>query len=119
VIDHAQKAYKLDKDFPSACTTFASHFFLKRGYTQCESLAKKAIEYSDVAAITADGYFLLARKSHAEGEWERALGHYRRSDSMREGYLPAKMGIGQVQVLMKGSLVYFNFMSDARSHHDV
>lgn len=102
VIDHTQKAYKLDKNFPLACTTFASHFFVKKGYPQCESLAKKAIEYSDVSAVTADGWYLLARKSHAEGEWERALGYYRRSDSMREGYLPAKMGIGQVQVLMKG-----------------
>lgn len=102
VIDHTQKAYKLDKNFPAACTTFSSHFFSKKGYAQCEVLAKKAIEYSDVAAVTADGYYMLGRKYHAESEWERALIHYRRSDSLREGWLPAKLGIGQVQVLMKG-----------------
>lgn len=102
VIDHTQKAYKLDKNFPAACTTFSSHFFSKKGYAQCEVLAKKAIEYSDVAAVTADGYYMLGRKYHAESEWERALSYYRRSDSLREGWLPAKLGVGQVQVLMKG-----------------
>lgn len=103
VIEHTQKAFKLDKQFPLACTTFASHFFIKRGYSQCELLAKKAIEYSDVAAVTADGWFSLARKAHVEGEYEKALGHYKRSDALREGYLPAKLGIGQVQILMKGT----------------
>ncbi|PWW78060.1 hypothetical protein C7212DRAFT_293703 [Tuber magnatum] len=101
VIEHTQKAFKLDKQFPLACTTFASHFFIKRGYSQCELLAKKAIEYSDVAAVTADGWFSLARKAHVEGEYEKALGHYKRSDALREGYLPARLGIGQVQILMK------------------
>ncbi|KAG0126328.1 hypothetical protein HOY82DRAFT_570367 [Tuber indicum] len=101
VIEHTQKAFKLDKQFPLACTTFASHFFIKKGYSQCELLAKKAIEYSDVAAVTADGWFSLARKAHVEGEYEKALGHYKRSDALREGYLPAKLGIGQVQILMK------------------
>ncbi|CAZ82941.1 unnamed protein product [Tuber melanosporum] len=101
VIEHTQKAFKLDKQFPLACTTFASHFFIKKGYSQCELLAKKAIEYSDVAAVTADGWFSLARKAHVEGEYEKALGHYKRSDALREGYLPVKLGIGQVQILMK------------------
>ncbi|KAA8900881.1 hypothetical protein FN846DRAFT_781426 [Sphaerosporella brunnea] len=102
VIDHTQKAYKLDKNFPMACATFASHFFSKKGYQQCESLAKKAIEYSDVPGITSDGWYILGRKAHAEGELSTALSCYRKSDQTREGgWLPAKIGVGQVQVLMK------------------
>lgn len=116
VIDHTQKAYKIDKNFPMACTTFSSHFFSKKGYTQCEALAKKAIEYSDVAAVTGDGWYLLGRKWHAEGDWDKALTYYRRSDSLREGWLPAKLGVGQVQVLMKGFFFFFhyNYMSTER-----
>jgi len=102
VIDHTQKAYKLDKNFPMACTTFAGHFFSKKGYQQCETLAKKAIEYSDVSGVTSDGWYILARKAHAEGEHQQALACYRKSDQAREGgWLPAKIGVGQVQVLMK------------------
>ncbi|KAL7271773.1 protein required for normal CLN1 and CLN2 G1 cyclin expression [Rhizina undulata] len=102
VMDHTQKAYKVDKNFPPACTIFASHFFSRKGFTQCEALAKKAIEYTDVSALQSDGYYLLGRKYHAEGDYEKALQHYKRSDALREGgFLPAKMGIGQAQVLMK------------------
>lgn len=102
VIDHTQKAYKLDKNFPMACTTFASHFFSKKGYQQCETLARKAIEYSDVAGVTSDGYYILGRKAHAEGQYEQAKQNYIQSDKAREGgWLPAKIGLGQVQVLMK------------------
>jgi RNA polymerase-associated protein CTR9 len=102
VIDHTQKAYKLDKNFPMACTAFASHFFSKKGYQQCESLAKRAIEFSDVAGVTSDGWYILGRKAHAEGELATALSCYRKSDQAREGgWLPAKIGVGQVQVLMK------------------
>lgn len=102
VIDHTQKAYKLDKNFPMACTTFASHFFSKKGYPQCETLAKKAIEFSDVSGVTSDGWYILARKAHAEADHQQALACYRKSDQAREGgWLPAKIGVGQVQVLMQ------------------
>ena len=102
IIDHTQKAYKLDKYLPMACTTFAAHFFSKKGFQQCETLAKKAIEYSDVAGVTSDGWYILGRKAHAEGEHQVALTCYRKSDQAREGgWLPAKIGVGQVQVLMK------------------
>jgi len=102
MIDYTQKAYKLDKNFPMACTIFAAHFFSKRGFQQCEALAKKAIEYSDVPGVTSDGWYILGRKAHAEGEYQTALSHYRKSDHARDiGWLPAKIGIGQVQVLMK------------------
>jgi RNA polymerase-associated protein CTR9 len=101
-IDHAQKAYKLDKTFPLACTTFASHFLARKGYQQTETLARKAIEYTDVPAVASDGWYLLARKAHSEGDLEKALTFYRRSDTQREGgYLPALFGIGQVEFLMK------------------
>ncbi|KAI5790268.1 hypothetical protein EDC01DRAFT_788532 [Geopyxis carbonaria] len=102
VIDHTQRAYKLDKNFPLACTTFASHFFVKKGYPQCEALAKKALDYSDVPGVTSDANYVLARKAHIEGKHELALSYYRKSDQARDlGYLPAKMGIGQIQILMK------------------
>jgi RNA polymerase-associated protein CTR9 len=102
VIEHTQKAYKLDKNFPMACTTFASHFFAKKGYAQCETLSKKAIEYSDVASVTCDAWYTLARKAHAENDHERALSYYRKADQAREGgWYPAKIGIGQIQILMK------------------
>jgi RNA polymerase-associated protein CTR9 len=102
VIDHTQKAYKLDKNMPMACTTFASHFFSRKGYHQCEALAKKAIEYSDVAGVASDGWYMLGRKAHAEGEHQLALSCYRKSDQAREsGWLPAKVGVGQIQILMK------------------
>lgn len=102
IIDHTQKAYKLDKTFPMACNTFANHFFAKKGFAQCEALATKATEYSDSPSVTSDAYFILARKFHAEGEHQRALDLYRKSDKAREnGYLPAKLGVGQIQILQK------------------
>lgn len=102
IIDHTQKAYKLDKNFPMACNTFANHFFAKKGFTQCETLGTKATEYSDSPSVTSDAYFILARKFQAEGELQRALDLYRKSDKAREnGYLPAKLAIGQIQILQK------------------
>lgn len=102
VIRHTQLAYKLDNNFPMACTTFSSHFFSRKGYEQSEKLAKKAIDFTDVPAITSDGYYLQGRKLHAEGELEEALKAYRKSEQFREGgYLPGAVGSGQVQVLLK------------------
>ena len=102
VIEHTQKAYKLDGNFPLACTTFASHFFSKRGFTQCETLSKKALDFTDVAEVTSDAWYTLARKAHVEHDHEKALSYYRKSDQARQGgWYPAKIGIGQIQVLLK------------------
>ncbi|KAI5819911.1 hypothetical protein BZA77DRAFT_275002 [Pyronema omphalodes] len=102
VMEHTQKAYKIDNNFPIACTTIASHFFSRKEYTQCEKLARRALEYTDVPAVASDGWYMLARKAHAEGEYVQALSCYRKSDQSRQGgWLPAKIGAGQVQILMK------------------
>lgn len=77
-----------------------------------ETLAKKAIEYTDIGTVASDGWYLLARKHHYAGEYERALLYYRKSNEGRfekprgaageeRGFLPARLGIGQVQILMK------------------
>jgi RNA polymerase-associated protein CTR9 len=102
VMEHTQKAYKIDNNFPIACTTIASHFFSRKEYAQCEKLARRALEYTDVPAVASDGWYMLARKAHAEGEYVQALSCYRKSDQSRQGgWLPAKIGAGQVQILMK------------------
>ncbi|KAI5806443.1 hypothetical protein DFH27DRAFT_343528 [Peziza echinospora] len=110
--EYTQRAYKLDKDFPMACTTFAAYFFSRKGMGNVETLAKKAIEYTDVNTVASDGWYLLARKHHFAGEFERALLFYRKSNEARfekprgaageeRGFLPARLGIGQTQILMK------------------
>ncbi|KAF8430352.1 hypothetical protein EV426DRAFT_556702 [Tirmania nivea] len=112
ITDYTQRAYKLDKDLPIACTTFATYFFSKKGMGNVEALAKKAIEYTDIGTVASDGWYLLARKHHYAGEYERALSYYKKSNEGRfekprgaageeRGYLPARLGMGQVQVLMK------------------
>lgn len=123
--EYTQRAYKLDKDLPIACTTFASYFFSRKGMTNVETLAKKAIDYTDVNGVASDGYYLLARKFHYQGEHEKALMYYRKCNEARfekprgaageeKGYLPARVGIGQVQILMKGT--FSTFILSKSSH---
>ncbi|KAH0558716.1 hypothetical protein GP486_004639 [Trichoglossum hirsutum] len=101
--EYTQRAFKLDKGFPLTCTTFAGYFFTHRNMNHVENLARKSIEYTDVNAIASDGWYLLARKSHYDNNYERSSEYYRRADEARggmdKGYLPAKFGIAQLQVL--------------------
>src|SRR3954453_17770595 len=76
---YTQKAFKLDKEYPMTCSLFASYFLLRKQYPTVETLARKAIEHTDVMPIASDGWYLLGRKSHYEGDAARAAEFYNRS----------------------------------------
>jgi RNA polymerase-associated protein CTR9 len=103
--EYTQRAYKIDKDFPLSCATFANYFLLTQRYSTVEPLARKAIEQTDVNAIASDGWYLLARKEHNMGEVQKASDYYSRADQARggtdKGYLPAKFGVVQVMVQLQ------------------
>jgi RNA polymerase-associated protein CTR9 len=102
---YTQKAFKLDKEYPMTCSMFASYFLLRKNYPTVETLSRKAIQHTDVMAIASDGWYLLGRKSHYEGDEARATEFYNRSDQARggsdKGYLPAKFGAVQMQITNK------------------
>jgi RNA polymerase-associated protein CTR9 len=102
---YTQKAFKLDKEYPMTCAMFGGYFLLRKHFPTVEALARKAIELTDVNAIASDGWYLLARKEHYEGDPTRASDYYSKSDQARggadKGYLPAKFGAVQMQVKMK------------------
>ncbi|KAI1368494.1 hypothetical protein F5Y08DRAFT_266368 [Xylaria arbuscula] len=101
--DFTQKSFKIDKNQPLTCATFASYFLSSKNLSHVDSLANKAIQYTDVNAIASDGWYLLARKEHYSGNVETATDYYRRADEARggleRGYLPAKFGVAQLSVL--------------------
>ncbi|KAI1333784.1 tetratricopeptide [Xylariaceae sp. FL0016] len=101
--EFTQKSFKIDKNQPLACATFAGYFLSRKNFSNVEALANKAIQYTDVNAIASDGWYLLARKEHLGGNSETAADFYRRSDEARggleRGYLPAKFGVAQLSVL--------------------
>ena len=103
MMDYIQKSFKLDKDLPLTCSTFAGYFLSKKSLDHVDMLAHKAIQYTDVNAIASDGWYLLARKEHYGGDVDRAADYYRRSDDARggsdRGYLPAKFGVSQLSVV--------------------
>ena len=100
--EYTQKAFKLDKNMPLACATFAGYFLSRKAFPHVDSLAHKAIQSTDINAVASDGWYLLARKAHMEGDLERAADYYRRSDEARggadRGFLPAKFGAAQLSV---------------------
>ncbi|KAI0013711.1 tetratricopeptide [Xylariaceae sp. FL0662B] len=101
--EYTQKSFKTDKNQPLTCATFAGYFLSSKNLAHVESLANKAIQYTDVNAIASDGWYLLARKEHFSGNVETATNYYRRADEARggleRGYLPAKFGVAQLSVL--------------------
>ncbi|KAL6891414.1 TPR-like protein [Trichoderma longibrachiatum] len=103
MIEYTQKAFKLDKEVPITCATFASYFLSRKAWENADKLAHKAIQYTDVNAVASDGWYLLARKAHYNGDLERASDYYRRADDARggteTGYLPAKFGVAQLSVI--------------------
>ena len=105
MVQFTQKAFKLDKEFPLACATFGSYFLVRKAMPTVETLARKAIELTDVNAIASDGWYLLARKEHYNGDYARASEYYLKADQARggdeRGYLPAKFGAAQVKVLQQ------------------
>ncbi|RFU32982.1 hypothetical protein B7463_g3317, partial [Scytalidium lignicola] len=100
---YTQKAFKLDKDLPLTSATFAGYFLSRKSWANVDTLAHKAIQYTDVNAIASDGWYLLARKEHYAEDYNRASDYYRRADEARggadRGYLPAKFGAAQLSVL--------------------
>jgi RNA polymerase-associated protein CTR9 len=103
--DYTQKAYKIDKNFPLSCATFANYFLLTTRFQTVEPLARKAIEQTDVNAVASDGWFTLARKEHELEEYFKASDYYNRADQARggldKGYLPAKFGVVQALIQMQ------------------
>jgi RNA polymerase-associated protein CTR9 len=104
----AQKAFKLDNNYPLTCATFGGYFLLRKTWTHVQKLAEKAIARSDINAIASDGWYLLARMAHYQGEIDRAYEYYLRADQARggdgrggddRGYLPAKFGLAQIKIL--------------------
>lgn len=101
--EYTQKAFKADKDLPLTCATFAGYFLSRKSLPNVETLAQKAIQYTDVNAIASDGWYLLARKEHYIDDYDKAADCYRRADEARggadRGFLPAKFGAAQLAVL--------------------
>ncbi|KAL2866304.1 putative RNA polymerase II transcription elongation factor (Ctr9) [Aspergillus lucknowensis] len=102
---YTQRAFKLDKEYPMTCALFGGYFLLRKSYQTVETLSHKAIENTDVMQIASDGWYLLGRKSHYEGNLTKAAEYYNRSDQARgggdRGFLPAKFGTIQMQVSNK------------------
>ena len=102
---YTQKAFKLDKEYPLTCATFGGYFLPRHAWTTVDSLARKAIELTDVNAIASDGWYLLARKEHSMNppNLSKALDYYNRSDNARgggdRGFLPARYGAAQILVM--------------------
>ncbi|KAI9823801.1 MAG: hypothetical protein M1826_007622 [Phylliscum demangeonii] len=98
--EHVQNGFRLDKNLPLAGANFAAYFFTRKAMSTVETLARKAIEFTDVSAIASDGWLLLARKAHADNLLARALELYKLADEARggaeKGYPPAKLGIAQL-----------------------
>jgi RNA polymerase-associated protein CTR9 len=103
-----QKAFKLDTDYPLTCANFGTYFLIRKTWTHVHKLAQKAIERSDVSAVASDGWYLLARMAHYQGETARAFEYYSRADQARggdgrggddRGHIPAKFGMAQIKVL--------------------
>lgn len=101
--EFTQKSFKMDKNQPLTCATFAGYFLSRKQLSNVESLSNKALQYTDVNNIASDSWYLLARKEHVEGNIEKATDYYRRADEARggleRGYLPAKFGVAQLSVL--------------------
>ncbi|KAI9805195.1 MAG: hypothetical protein M1825_001031 [Sarcosagium campestre] len=101
--EYTQRAFKLDKDQPLTCATFGSYFLSRKAMPTVESLARKAIDYTDINAIASDGWFLLARKEHFANNLAQAMDYYKKADEARgggdKGHVPAKFAIAQLEVL--------------------
>lgn len=102
---YTQKAFRLDDKFPLTCATFGGYFLLRKSTLAVERLARRAIELTDVNATASDGWYLLARKEHYDGDIAKASEYYLKADQARggddRGYIPAKFGMAQIRVLMQ------------------
>jgi RNA polymerase-associated protein CTR9 len=101
--NYTSTAIALDKTYPLTCATLGNHFIMRRDWAKAQTVAKRAIDLTDVNAIASDGWYHLARKAHTEGDIAEASMCYNRSDQARggeeRGYIPAKFGSAQMNVL--------------------
>lgn len=97
-------AMKMDNQFPLTCATLGSWFIARKDFGKVEALSRRAIELTDVNAIASDGWYQLARKEHHQENSAKAAEFYAKSDGARggdeRGYIPAKFGLAQMNVLM-------------------
>lgn len=80
----------------------AGHFLVHQNYENVDKLANKTVDFADTNAAISDGWYLLGRKEHYQGNTTKASEGYIKSDQARggadKGYLPAKFGFIQMQV---------------------
>jgi RNA polymerase-associated protein CTR9 len=102
--DYIMPATKMDNKFPLTCATLGSYFIIRKDLAKAATVARRAIDLTDVNAIASDGWYHLARKAHQEDDMAEATACYTKSDQARggdeRGYIPAKFGSAQMNVLM-------------------
>ena len=104
---YTQKSFKTDKEYPLTCATFGNYFLLRKVWSTVETLARKAIEQTDVNAIASDGWYLLARREHYQepADLSKANDYYSRADAARgggdKGFAPARVGMSQIQIQLQ------------------
>jgi RNA polymerase-associated protein CTR9 len=102
--EYVMPAIKVDKHYPLSCATLGSWFIIRKDFDKVDTLAKRAIDLTDVNAIASDGWYQLARKEHQQENPAKAAEFYQKSDGARggdeRGYIPAKFGLAQMNVLM-------------------
>jgi RNA polymerase-associated protein CTR9 len=105
MLHYTVPAFKVDDKYPLTCATLGGYYLMRRGMDKVESLARRAIELTDVNAVASDGWYLLARKEHYGEEISKANDFYARADQARggdeKGYIPAKFGAAQMRVMMQ------------------
>ena len=97
-------AMKKDNQFPLTCANLGSWFVARKDFNKVEAVSRRAIELTDINAIASDGWYQLARKEHHQENTAKAAEFYAKSDGARggdeRGYIPAKFGLAQMNVLM-------------------
>ena len=105
VAGYIQKAFSIDHEYALTCVIFGAYFLSRKSWAIVEGLSRRAIELTDVNAIASDSWFLLARKEHEQQppNLQKAGDFYNKADNARgggdRGFLPAKFGITQIQIL--------------------
>ncbi|KAF1953192.1 tetratricopeptide repeat protein 1 [Byssothecium circinans] len=96
---------KLDNMYPLTCAALGNYYNMRKDFEKVETLARRAIELTDVNAIAGDGWYQLARKEHQLDNISKAMDSYSKSDQARggdeRGYIPAKFGSAQMRVIMQ------------------
>lgn len=99
---YMQTAYKIDNKFPLTCASFGNYYLLRKAWASVDRLARQSIESTDVNAIASDGWYLLGRQEHHQGNISTAADYYNRADQARggdeRGWMPAKFGAAQLRI---------------------